>query len=122
VARADLTANERAAHIREHERIMSERLKEVLETGDKPRPVDEVSKGGRGRKGGNSAIARDLGIGEATVRRAKTAGKVSEAAMRQAALPHNRPRDRGQARRVRDVLPVFALQLALRATLLNRGA
>jgi hypothetical protein len=31
---------------------------------------DEVSKGGRGKRGGNSQLARELGVSEPTVRRA----------------------------------------------------
>ena len=37
---------------------------------DKPRQVDEVSRGGRGNKDGNAEAARQLGLSEPDVRRA----------------------------------------------------
>ena len=60
--RAELTIQERAAHVAEWIRL--------TEAKDKPPQVGEVSSGGRGNKGGVSAAIKELGISKGAADRA----------------------------------------------------
>ena len=64
--RAELTVGQRAEQVAEYAKLVAERR-----DAEKPGQVAQVS-GGRGKEGGDSLAARDLGITREEVRRAKT--------------------------------------------------
>jgi ParB family chromosome partitioning protein len=85
--RAELSALERDEHIAEYDK-----LSEVVDA-EKRAQVAQVSKGGRGKTGGKSQAARELGVKRDDVRRAvKVAGLTPEAkeAARELHLDDNR--------------------------------
>ena len=53
----------------ERDRLVAE-WERLVGRGNKPRQLDEVSRGGRGNKDGNAEAARQLGLSEPDVRRA----------------------------------------------------
>ena len=72
--RNDLTALERSKLVAEWVELVDE----------KPRQVDAVSKGGRGKEGGTRKAARDLGLSDADVRRSKKIANLSPEAQQAA--------------------------------------
>jgi hypothetical protein len=72
--RAELTKLERAEHVTAYARLIEE---EAAQLG-------QVSPGGRGRKGGDAALARQLGISRQEIQRARTIASMSEAAKSEA--------------------------------------
>jgi ParB-like chromosome segregation protein Spo0J len=70
--RAELTVGQRAEQVAEYAKLATER-----HDAEKPGQVAQVS-GGRGKVGGDSLAARDLGITREEVRRAKTIAALPE--------------------------------------------
>jgi ParB-like chromosome segregation protein Spo0J len=70
--RAELTVGQRAEQVAEYAKLSAEKR-----DAEKPGQVAQVS-GGRGKEGGNSLAARDLGITREEVRRAKTIAALPE--------------------------------------------
>ena len=61
--RADLTVQERSAHVAEWIRLTeAKEVQGAPPSGDKPAQLGRVSKGGRSKEGGISAATRELGI------------------------------------------------------------
>ena len=56
---------------------------------DKPRQLDEVSRGGRGNKDGNAEAARQLGLSEPDVRRASKVASITPEAQQAAHVVGN---------------------------------
>ena len=71
--RLELTPEERDQHVLEWEKFVEGVEKEVEETCAR---AQVSSKGGRGKKGGDSKVARETGVGRDTVRRAKKLDKL----------------------------------------------
>jgi ParB family chromosome partitioning protein len=70
--RAELTVSQRAEQVAEYAKLAAEKR-----DAEKPGQVAQVS-GGRGKEGGDSLAARDLGITREEVRRDKTIATLSE--------------------------------------------
>lgn len=70
--RAELTVSQRAEQVAEYAKLAAEKR-----DAEKPGQVAQVS-GGRGKEGGDSLAARDLGITRDEVRRAKTIAALPE--------------------------------------------
>ena len=65
----------------------------------KPRQVDAVSKGGRGKEGGTRKAARDLGLSDADVRRSKKIANLSPEAQQAESQTTKAPITRTRPRR-----------------------
>ena len=70
--RAELTALERSEQIAEYAELAKEKR-----AADKPAQVGQVSAGGRGKEGGDSAASRDLGITRQEVQRAAAISSIA---------------------------------------------
>jgi len=66
---------------------------------EKPRQVDAVSKGGRGKEGGTRKAARDLGLSDADVRRSKKIANLSPEAQQAESQTTKAPITRTRPRR-----------------------
>src|ERR1700728_1640923 len=87
--RAELTVSQRAEQVAEYAKLAAEKR-----DAEKPWQVAQVS-GGRGKEGGESLAARDLGITREEVRRAKAIASLAEQtkqAARDAGLDDNQSR------------------------------
>lgn len=107
--RAELTKLER-----------DEQIAEWVKLANKPDQIEQVSKGGRGHEGGESAAARELGIDRAAVQRAvKVAGICDEAkdAAREAGIDDNQSKLLEVAREPADKQVATVHRIAAKAPL-----
>jgi ParB-like nuclease domain len=111
--RAELTVGQRAEQVAEYAKLAAEKR-----DAEKPGQVAQVS-GGRGKEGGDSLAARDLGITREEVRRAKTIAALPEQtkqAARDAGLDDNQSALLKAAR-----APTPEAQIAVLAEIKERG-
>jgi hypothetical protein len=111
--RAELTVGQRAEQVAEYAKLVAEKR-----DAEKPAQVAQVS-GGRGKEGGDSLAARDLGISRDEVRRAKTIAALPEQtkqAAREIGLDDNQSALLKAAR-----APTPEAQIAVLAEIKDRG-